>query len=549
MPNAKQSKRKVRNPEDETEVVQLEAQRVETLILGAGPAGLQLSYALTRDGRDHLILEAAERAGSFFEHYPRHRKLLSINKRYTGYDDPEVNMRWDWNSLIDDEHSLLFRDYSERYFPDADDLARYCRDFAEHHQLPVRYRTRADRVERAPGGGFQVTTSRGTVYHAARLVVATGVSKLNVPDIPGVELAERYDDVSVDPDDFIDQRVLIVGKGNSAFETADNLVETASLLHLASPHSIQLAWQSHFVGHIRAVNNNMLDTYQLKSQNALLDATVERIERDDDDRLAVTVRYSHACGEVETLTYDRVILCTGFRFDTSIFAADVRPETVIDGRFPAQTAEWESVNVPDLYFGGVLMQARDYKKTTSAFIHGFRYNMLALARIFEGKYHGNPWPCRDLGARTPGNVTQALLERINRSSALWQQFGYIADVISVGADGRARYFEEVPVDLIDEGGFGDHPEHYRLTLEYGPHHAKMNPFAAERVARDDVDNADASNFLHPVVRHYRNGEMLAEHHVIEDLLAEWWEDEHVEPLRAWLTETMSGGAEAEAEVA
>jgi len=538
MPDATQTQ----EPTPETE-----ARRVETLILGAGPAGLQLSYSLSRQGRDHLILEAAERAGSFFEHYPRHRKLLSINKLYTGYDDPEINLRWDWNSLLDDGYEVLFRDYSKRYFPDAGDLARYCRAYAEHHALPVRYRTRADRVERAADGGFRVTTSRGDVYHAARLVVATGVSKLNLPDFPGVELAERYDDVSVDPDDFIGQRVLIVGKGNAAFETADNLVETASLLHLASPRSIQMAWQSHFVGHVRAVNNNVLDTYQLKSQNALLDASIERIERNG-KALAVTVRYSHACGEVERLTYDRVILCTGFRFDSSIFAPEVEPELVIDDRFPAQTAEWESVNVPHLYFGGVLMQARDYKTTTSAFIHGFRYNMRALARVLERKYHGADWPHRGLGDATPAALTDAFLQRINRSSALWQQFGYLADLVSVGGDGRARYYEEVPVDLVDEGAFGDHPEHYRLTLEYGPEHKQKNPFAVERVARDDVDRADASNFLHPVVRHYRNGELLAEHHVIEDLLAEWWEPEHVEPLREWLTETM-GPAEAEAEVA
>jgi cation diffusion facilitator CzcD-associated flavoprotein CzcO len=52
------------------------------------------------------------------------------------------------------------------------------------------------------------------------VIVATGVSKPYLPDIPGIELAERYD-TSVDPRDFVDQRVLIIGKGNSAFETAD----------------------------------------------------------------------------------------------------------------------------------------------------------------------------------------------------------------------------------------------------------------------------------------------------------------------------------------
>jgi hypothetical protein len=54
------------------------------LIIGAGPAGIQLGYFFKKSGKDYLILEAGDSAGTFFEKYPRHRKLLSINKVYTG---------------------------------------------------------------------------------------------------------------------------------------------------------------------------------------------------------------------------------------------------------------------------------------------------------------------------------------------------------------------------------------------------------------------------------------------------------------------------------
>ncbi len=37
----------------------------------------------------------------------------------------------------------------------------------------------------------------------------------------------------MDPEEFTDRRVLIIGKGNSALETADNLVETAAVIHVA----------------------------------------------------------------------------------------------------------------------------------------------------------------------------------------------------------------------------------------------------------------------------------------------------------------------------
>src|SRR5262249_44928035 len=156
--------------------------------------------------------------------------------------------------------------------------------------------------------------------------------------------------------------VLIIGKGNSAFETADNLIEEAAIIHLASPQSVKMAWKTHFVGNLRAVNNNILDTYQLKSQNAVLDCRIDRIERRPDGEYKVQVTYLHAHGEQEDLYYDRVIFCTGFRFDAAIFDAGCKPMLVTNDRFPEQTSEWESTNVPGLYFAGTLTQQRDYKR-------------------------------------------------------------------------------------------------------------------------------------------------------------------------------------------
>lgn len=235
---------------------------------------------------------------------------------------------------------------------------RYLGDFARAFRLRIQYGARIRRIDR--GDGFRATDEQGRTYRADRLIVATGVSKSYIPPIPGIESAEFYGTVSIDPQDFTDQRVLIIGKGNSAFETADNLVETAAVIHVAGPSSIQFAWKSHFVGHLRALNNNLLDTYQLKSQNALLDGNVERIERRNGSYV-VTVSFARANEVKKDLRYDRVIVSTGFRFDACIFAEECRLELVIRDRFPAQTAEWESTNVPDLYFAGTLMQVRDYK--------------------------------------------------------------------------------------------------------------------------------------------------------------------------------------------
>ena len=58
---------------------------LDYLVVGAGPAGLQVGYYLEKSNRSYSILEKSEKAGSFFAKYPRHRRLISINKLYTDF--------------------------------------------------------------------------------------------------------------------------------------------------------------------------------------------------------------------------------------------------------------------------------------------------------------------------------------------------------------------------------------------------------------------------------------------------------------------------------
>jgi thioredoxin reductase len=383
--------------------------------------------------------------------------------------------------------------------------------------------------------GFRLHDDQGNAFTCRRLIVAAGVTKPHIPNVPGIELAENYMSVSVNPDDFINQRVLVVGKGNSAFETADNLVETTALIHVISPNPVRLAWQTHFVGHLRAVNNNFLDTYQLKTQNAVLDATMERIVRRADGKLVVSVRYSHASGELEELVYDRIILCTGFRFDNSFFDADCRPELTINDRYPGMTCEWESMNVPGMYFAGTITQSRDFKKGTSGFIHGFRYNTRALFRMLEKKYHAKLWPTEDVEPTLNGIVT-AMIERINRTSAMWQQFGFLHDLIVMPeSGGPAKHYHEMPLAYIQETELSASSHYYTITMEFGA--VEGDPFT---VVRNPVPAAaHESVFLHPVVRRWNGPLLVAEHHLLEDLHGEWKrEDLHLAPLREFLQEQM-----------
>ncbi|MEK8107799.1 NAD(P)-binding domain-containing protein [Micromonospora sp. M12] len=200
------------------------------LVVGAGPAGLQLSYYLQQAGADYVTLEREPGPGTFFRRYPRHRRLISLNKVHTTSTDPEIKLRWDWNSLLNHEPRLQFPQYSTEYFPQADDMVRYLTDFQRIHGLDVRYDTPVERIQRVDDG-FLVRAGEQQ-WRARCLIVATGWGVPYVPAIRGIEHAAGYEDMDIAPESYAGKRVLIIGKGNSAFETASSIFPQAAMVHL-----------------------------------------------------------------------------------------------------------------------------------------------------------------------------------------------------------------------------------------------------------------------------------------------------------------------------
>jgi thioredoxin reductase len=518
------------------------AQLVDTVIVGAGPAGVQMAYYQHKRGRNYVCLEAASAPGHFFARFPRHRYLISINKKNTGFTDPEINLRWDWNSLLVDESDYKthkpFGDFTEDYFPNADFVVEYLTEYIKTFRLNVICDARAHGISKDERTGlFTVKTegkNGGKVYQARCVVMASGFKHPFKPNCPGDNLIEDYPSMSVDPIEFKNKAVLVIGKGNSGFETADNLIHTTALIHVASPNPLQLAWKSHYIGHLRAVNNNLLDTYQLKAQNAVLDCHIRKIEKKD-GKFAVDVEYTHALGEKETLYYDRVLNCTGFRVDTSHFDQSAMPVLTKNSKFPRLTNQWESANVKGMFYCGVLSHERDWKKTTSGFIHGFRYCVRTLANFIDERYHNVPYPARSIVC-SPDSFLDHTLARLNRSSALWQEFGFLADLIYVNEEGKAQYLEELPKKFVHESAFSTSEHYYLVTLEFGK--ICGDPFAIER--KPVPSEAAIGTFLHPVVRRYMGSKLMGELHLLEDLYTDWTHQEkHVKPLRKFFADSFA----------
>lgn len=151
------------------------------IIVGAGPAGLQMAYFLQRSNRSYLVLEAAEKAASFFEKQPRSNKLISINKKFNYFDEEEFNLRHDWNSLLSDDPELKFTRYSDELYPKATDLHQYMNDFANRFQLNIRYKTKVTGVSKCPQK-FTVSTDDEQTHTCRCLLMATGAVEENLPE-------------------------------------------------------------------------------------------------------------------------------------------------------------------------------------------------------------------------------------------------------------------------------------------------------------------------------------------------------------------------------
>ncbi len=503
------------------------------VIVGAGPAGLQLSYNLQRAGEDYVTLERAGEPAQFFRHYPRHRRLISLNKVHTTSTDPEIRLRWDWNSLLSDSPELLFPNYSDEYFPHAEDLVRYLTDFQRIHGLAVRYDSGVRRIERIDDG-FLVYTVGGAI-RCTCVIVATGWGAPYVPKIAGIEHAVGYEEVPTESRVYANQRVLIIGKGNSAFETASAIFDKAAMVHLASRRPLRLAWNTKHPGDVRGQHGAILDSYQFKTLHSVLDCTIDEI-RPVDSHFEVDITYTHADGEQDTLEYETVIRCTGFRMDTAIFDQNCRPELTLDDRLPALRPDWQSTNVDDLYFAGTIAQARDLRHASSAFIDGFRYNLRTFTALLCERYSGHSLPYQDVSADADA-LTTLVIDRVNWSSALWTQFEYLCDVLVVDeATGQARHYTDLPEDYA-VSRFQNRAHYYTIALRWG-RDDYADVFAIQR--HPQPDRAPESAFIHPVIRRYRGTELVMERHLLEDLLAGWRRPErHIAPLRRFFTEELA----------
>ncbi|XP_045212137.1 FAD-dependent oxidoreductase domain-containing protein 2-like isoform X2 [Mercenaria mercenaria] len=544
----------------------------EYCIVGAGPAGLQMGYFFQRAGRDYVIFEKSNVSGNFFVQYPRHRKLISINKRWTGKTNKEFNLRHDWNSILSDDEDLRFTKYSKLMFPSADLILDYFRDYQQKLGLNVQFNTEIRNIKKevcetaTDGVIYTMNDQKDNLYKCGRLIIATGIGKPNIPDLVGMEYVDGYETMSLNPDDYEGQTVLILGRGNSAFETATHIYGATNLIHMIARSRVRLSWATHYVGDLRAINNELLDTYQLKSLDGVLEASLSEVSivKSPEGKLMLKIVEDGSVGEemnedemdnfAMREPYDRIIRCLGFVFDTDIFNSSMKVKHP-KGRakkYPSIKHNYESVDHKGMFVAGTASHSLDFRKSAGGFIHGFRYTAQALFRLLEWRYHSVPWP--SVSAPTSQLLTH-IVRRINEASGSYQMFSVLSDIVILQSNDTYTYLEEFPINLIHELPQMSGHEASRIiviNLQYGiSFSAPGNDIFRIDRATGDPSEAHQSNFLHPALYYYEKlpseqqmkykptkehlPRPAALHHIVEDFLTTWdGAISHILPLRRFI---------------
>lgn len=173
------------------------AERFDTVVIGAGQAGLSAGYYLKRACRSFVILDAnAEVGGSWLNRYD---SLQLFTPRWA------VRLPG-WR----------FQNKDVRY-PSRDQMIGFLQEYAERFDLPVRTGVRVERISRG-GDGFVVSTDAGRI-EADDVIVATGANR--DPRVPAFSreldpaIVQLHSSEYRNPSQFRDGGVLVVGAGNS----------------------------------------------------------------------------------------------------------------------------------------------------------------------------------------------------------------------------------------------------------------------------------------------------------------------------------------------
>jgi putative flavoprotein involved in K+ transport len=284
----------------------------DTIIVGAGQAGLSLAYYLEQHGEDYLLLDAAETIGE------------SWRRRY---DSLVLFTPSQYNSLP----GLVFPAAPDTY-PAKDEVANYLHSYAEHFHLRIKLRTKVTYVGQIESG-FRVETTQGT-FRASRVIIATGA--LHRPVVPSFAASlspvvyQLHSSEYRNPQQLNSGDALIVGAGNSGIQIAAELSRDrrVSVAIGKRPRCVpqrflgrDIFWWLSVVGMMDATPDSWLWGRSIRANNPIIGLVFWRLRLKS--QIVCLPRVTGAHGnkvwfqDGSSCRVSNVIWATGYRYDFS----------------------------------------------------------------------------------------------------------------------------------------------------------------------------------------------------------------------------------------
>jgi putative flavoprotein involved in K+ transport len=188
----------------------------DVLIVGAGQAGLGVSYYLKRAGIEHLVLDKGSLANSW------------------------RNQRWDSFCLVTPNWSIqlpgaIYRGDDPDGFMLRDEFVIYMENWAKAFGAPLREGVEATACRRI-GDQFEVDTDQGA-YRANKVVIATATHQkprcpTGLGDFPD-HVSQLFANEYRNPEALSDGAVMVVGSGQTGAQIAEELREAGRDTYLS----------------------------------------------------------------------------------------------------------------------------------------------------------------------------------------------------------------------------------------------------------------------------------------------------------------------------
>lgn len=504
---------------------------ITNIIIGAGPAALQCAYYFEKNNINYIILERNSICGSFFDKYPLSETLISINKKHVTSNNPDFKLRHDWNSLLNDE-GLNFGDYDDNYYPNSNNYVTYLNDFAKKNNLKINFNTEVEKiVKRNNQYEINIKQEEGN-YICDNLIIATGLS---LPDIPDIRMnvkdkVKHYCDYPKGflnnkkelKKEFENKRVLIIGVGNSAFEIAtvlndQNISKSIVMLTRTTPH---FSFVTHYSGNVRSKYLSYLDTFFLKSLNGissivnLVRVTIEQDQYNEAYKIIKTNPNDDGTFSPPGIElFDKVIFCTGWKFDTSIFGF---PVELTNNKYPTTDLHYKSINNDNLYFIGSLMHVHDHKVSSGGFVHGFRH---LIKYFIEKNYTLKPKiQLFELNTEEDINkLAEYVINRINTSSGLYQMFGVLCDnIVYNKVEKQVVYYHNISKQHVYRQT-EDPVIHLQISLDYCKPVTDIDQICLAHGSEQGREGN--SHLIHPVIDILGDSRLMDRVHLNEEMTA------------------------------